>query len=79
MLRARNARVELDKAWETSTTRRGIIAIGTYGVVVVFLYAIEAPHPWLNALLPAIGFVLSTLTLPFFKKIWIGQHTHFSS
>ncbi len=70
-IKERNVRVELDKAWETSKTRRIIISVMTYIIIVVFLYSINAPNPWLNALVPTVGFVLSTLTLPFFKKWWI--------
>lgn len=69
----RNKRVESDKAWETSYTRRSIIAAITYLIVVWFLYLINAPTPWLNALVPTAGFVLSTLTLPFFKKWWLRK------
>jgi hypothetical protein len=72
-IKERNNRVELDKAWETSATRKIIIAILTYIVIVIFLYTIKNPKPWLNAIIPTIGFVLSTLTLPFFKKIWIER------
>ncbi|PIN87581.1 hypothetical protein COV12_03100 [Candidatus Woesearchaeota archaeon CG10_big_fil_rev_8_21_14_0_10_32_24] len=69
----RNKRVESDKAWETSYTRRSIIAAITYLIVVWFLYLINAPTPWLNAFVPTAGFVLSTLTLPFFKKWWLRK------
>jgi hypothetical protein len=72
-LKERNIRVEQDKAWETSKTRRTIIAVMTYFIVVLFLFLIDAPKPWLNALVPTAGFVLSTLTLPLFKRIWIGE------
>ena len=67
----RNKRVERDKAWETSFTRRLIIAILTYLVIVLFLYTIKASHVWLTALVPTIAFVLSTLSLPIFKKLWL--------
>lgn len=70
----RNKRVETDKAWETSLTRRIIISIMTYFVVVIFLLINSMPNPWLNALIPAIAFFLSTLTLSFFKKIWISLY-----
>jgi len=73
-LKERNKRVEADKAWETSKTRRLIIALMTYFVVVFFLWSIAAPKPWLNALVPTVGFLLSTLTLPFFKKLWLKYH-----
>lgn len=71
LIKERNRRVEADKAWETSRTRRVIIALMTYAVIVVFLLMIDAPNPLLIALVPTIGYVLSTLTLPFFKKWWV--------
>lgn len=70
-IKERNQRVEADKAWETSKTRRVIIALMTYIIIVIFLWSIEAPNPWLNAIVPTVGFILSTLTLPFFKNFWI--------
>lgn len=72
-IRERNKRVEADKSWETSKTRRIIIAMMTYVVVVIFLWSIEVPKPWLNAIVPTLGFLLSTLTLPIFKRIWLRQ------
>lgn len=72
-IKERNKRVETDKAWETSFTRRLIVTVLTYFIVVLFLYLITAPKPWLNALVPTGGFVLSTLTLPFAKKWWIKK------
>lgn len=70
-IEARNRRVEADKAWETSKTRKLLIAVMTYLVIVIFLVSIDAPKPWLNAIVPTAGFVLSTLTLPFFKRVWL--------
>ncbi len=67
----RNKRVEKDKAWETSLTRRVIITVMTYLVMVLFLLVIGMSYPWLNALVPTAGFVLSTLSLPFFKNAWL--------
>lgn len=73
LIKERNKRVEADKAWETSKTRRLVIAIATYFIVVLFLYLINAPLPWLNALVPTLGFIISTLTLPFIKRWWIKR------
>jgi len=67
----RNKKVELDKAWETSFTRRLIIALMTYLIVVLFLWIIKFANPWMNALIPTLAFILSTSTLPFFKKMWL--------
>ena len=71
LIKERNRRVEIDKAWETSKTRRIIIAFITYIIIVIFLLMINAPSPWLIALVPTIGYVLSTLTAPFLKKWWM--------
>lgn len=69
-LKDRNNQVEADKAWETSLTRRSLLAIFTYLAISLYLNLISVPNPWLNAIVPALGFMLSTLTLPFIKRIW---------
>jgi preprotein translocase subunit SecF len=70
-IKQRNKKVELDKAWETSLTRKLIIAILTYITIVLFFIIAKLPKPFINSIVPTTGFVLSTLSLPFFKKIWI--------
>lgn len=67
----RNRRVELDKSWELSYMRRILIAIFTYIAIGAYLQVISVPEPWLNAIVPTVAFLLSLLTLPFFKKLWI--------
>lgn len=67
----RNARVEADKAWETSYMRRGLLALFTYLAIGIYFSAINVSNPWLNAIVPAAAFMLSTLTLPFFKDWWL--------
>ncbi len=69
-IKERNARVEMDKAWETSKTRKVAIAVLTYFVVVLFFFAAGLPSPFVNALVPSAAFVLSTLSLPYFKEVW---------
>ena len=62
-LEVRNARVEADKAWETSWTRRFVLAVFTYLTVGVFLGLIQVNRPWINALVPVIGFTISTFVI----------------
>lgn len=69
----RNKRVEVDKAWETSWTRRLSIAALTYLVVVAYLHFVIHIDPWLNALVPVVGFLLSTLTISYVKKLWVAK------
>ena len=67
----RNKRVESDKAWEISWIRKILIAVLTYLTVVLFFFVAELPEPFINSIVPTAGFVLSTLSLPFFKKMWL--------
>lgn len=70
-IKQRNKRVETDKAWETSWTRRLCIAILTYIVVVLYSFTISrVQNIWLSSLVPVIGFTLSTLSLRLVRKIW---------
>jgi len=71
IIKERNKRVELDKKWEGSYSRKFLLIIFTYLAIGFYLQAIDISQPWLNAIVPAVGFLLSTLTLPFFKKIWL--------
>ena len=70
-LEERNKRVELDKNWELSYSRRMLLILFTYLAIGFYLQIIQVPRPWLNSIVPAVAFMFSTLTLPFFKKIWI--------
>ncbi len=72
-IEARNARVESDKAWETSTMRRFLIVILTYIVIVLFFVTAELPQPFINAIVPSLAFLLSTVTVGFVKKRWLGR------
>lgn len=70
-IQERNKRVELDKAWETSWTRRICIMILTYIVVIIYSYVIKKfDNIFLSSLVPVIGFTLSTLSLKLVRKIW---------
>ena len=72
-IRKRNLRVEADKAWEVSWIRRGLVAILTYFVVVVFFYFAGLPDPFVNSIMTALAFILSTLTLQALKRVWIKK------
>ena len=67
----RNTKVELDKSWETSWTRKICIMILTYLVVITYSYLIrEYDNIFLSSLVPVIGFTLSTLSLKVIRKLW---------
>ena len=70
----RNERVEVDKEWETSWARRILLIIFTYLAIGIYLWAIDVPRPWINAIVPAVAFFLSTLTLPYFKRLWLKRY-----
>ena len=70
-IKLRNQKVELDKAWETSTTRRICICVLTYIIVVIYSYIVRNyDNIFLSSLVPVIGFTLSTLSLKFVRSSW---------
>lgn len=70
-IKERNKKVELDKAWETSWTRKICICILTYIVVVTYSHLIsKVTNIWLSSLVPVIGFALSTVSLNLIRNIW---------
>ena len=70
-IKERNKKVELDKVWETSWTRKMCIGILTYIVVVLYSYLINRINNiWLSSLVPVIGFILSTFSLKLVRNVW---------
>lgn len=67
----RNKRVELDKAWETSILRRSFIALLTYAITALLFWINDLPIPFLQGLIPAAAYLLSTLSLPWLKRRWM--------
>lgn len=72
-IKERNARVEMDKAWEVSMARKVLVAVLTYAVVVLFFFFAGLPKPLINAIVPTVGFLLSTLSINIFKKMWLQR------
>lgn len=70
-IKLRNKRVETEKAWETSWARKFLISTFTYMVISVFFLFAGVINPFINAIVPALGFILSTLSLPYIKKLWL--------
>ncbi|MFZ2150864.1 MAG: hypothetical protein WAZ12_03920 [Candidatus Absconditicoccaceae bacterium] len=68
-IKQRNKKVETDKAWEGSIVRKFLLMIFTYLALGIYMQAIDINNPRLNAIIPTVGFLLSTLTLPRFKKL----------
>ena len=67
----RNKKVELDKRWETSWTRKICIMILTYIIVIVYSYIVRNyDNIFFSSLVPVIGFTLSTLSLKLVRKAW---------
>lgn len=73
IIKQRNKRVESDKAWEVSWTRRLFIAVATYIIAGVWLLVIHDTHPLLKALVPTVGYLLSTISIPFVKRWWSAR------
>lgn len=73
LIKERNKCVEADKAWETSATRMLSILVLTYIFAAAVLYLLNVENFLLSALVPVLGYFLSTQSLPFIKKWWISN------
>jgi polyferredoxin len=72
-IKERNKRVESDKAWETSWTRRIFVAASTYILISIFLVIIKVEKPFLSAIIPALAYLVSTFSLGVVKSWWLGK------
>jgi hypothetical protein len=70
----RNSRVEAEKAWETSLARKISIVILTYLLMCLVFYTLKVDAFALNAVVPTLGYFLSTLSLPVVKRIWLSKY-----
>lgn len=77
VIKERNKKVEADKAWETSKFRVIFIAIVTYIITAIVFYTIGVKNFLTSALIPTIGYYISTQSLPFFKKLWTKRRESF--
>lgn len=67
----RNKAVEADKAWETSWSRRMAVVFLTYLFIGIYMTSIGVDKPWLNAIIPVLGFLFSVFSISGLKKIWV--------
>lgn len=70
LLKQRNKAVDTNKAWETSWSRKLLIIAFTYITIGLYINMIGVENPMIHAIVPSLGFLLSTLSLSFFKKLW---------
>lgn len=73
-IKARNKRVEANKAWEISKTRAVFIACITYLLILLFMILIKEQHPFVNAFIAATGYLISTFSYDILKKWWLRRN-----
>ena len=69
----RNKKVELDKAWEGSKTRKILIVLMTYVFAVLYLKIADTTNPYFGAVVPCVGFYLSTQSINLVKNFWLKK------
>lgn len=74
LVKDRNKKVEINKAWEVSRIRAFSILILTYIFASFALYVIGTKNFLLGAIIPTLGYFLSTQSLPFIKRWWIRNY-----
>jgi len=69
----RNRKVEIEKSWETSNTRKITIVILTYALMCLIFWWLGVENLFRNAIIPTLGYYLSTQSLPMVKKWWLRR------
>lgn len=70
LLKQRNAQVDANKKWERNPIRIILIALMTYGIVLLYSFLVDTKTSvFLSSTVPVIGFFVSTLSLNFIRKI----------
>lgn len=73
-IQERNRKVEIQKAWETSFTRRACIACVTYVIASLYMhFGLGIPDAYLHAFVPTGGYLLSTFGLPVIRDVWVRR------
>lgn len=72
-IQGRNARVEKEKAWETSWQRKLGIIVTTYFVMILVFSSLGNTEPFLNAIVPTLGYTLSTLSMEWMKRLFLKK------
>jgi hypothetical protein len=54
-LKLRNTKVGLDKKWETSLTRKSVVALLTYCSMIILMSVLKTQNPFLDAIIPTLG------------------------
>lgn len=75
-LKSRNIRVEKEKAWEISWQRKIGIIVTTYFVMILVFWSLGNTEPLLNAIVPTLGYSLSTLSMIWIKKWFLKNNSN---
>lgn len=72
-IEVRNKKVEADKSWEVSICRKILIVVLTYIFAVLYLKIADTTNPYFGAVVPCVGFYLSTQSLKLIKAVWLKR------
>ncbi len=75
-IKERNIKVSIDKAWETSKFRIFAICFLTWVIISSVFFILEVERYLINAVIPVLGFYLSTQTLPIVKNYWTSKYNN---
>lgn len=73
-IKNRNKKVEAEKAREVSFERKILVAFLTYIIILIFMIVLWIKQAYINALIPTAWYLLSTLSIWYFKKMYIKRY-----
>jgi hypothetical protein len=76
MLTSGNEEKDKGKEFEGSWCRVLFLMVITYGILYGYMTGIKVNNPALNAVIPALGFNISTWSIPYVKIVWLFIKDH---
>lgn len=64
----------LQKNWENSRIRVITVAVSMYVLTLTFMLILQVQNPIVSALLPTVGYMLSTNSIPLVRRIWVRNY-----
>lgn len=71
-LKQRNERKDFEKRWEVGPARTLLIIALTYGCLFCYMWLVNMEAALLSAVVPTVGYALSTLAFPGARDRWGG-------
>ncbi len=63
--------LKIQQDWNTSVLKHGLVIFMNYLIMLILMYILNIESPFISALLPTLGYAITSISLNSIKKYWI--------